>query len=78
MALRVWQARIIGLFGGILIGIFGGFTPQIEFLAALVVLISVIEVLNAKRIIKGWWGGLISGFLIGYSFYVLLKTWNAP
>jgi hypothetical protein len=73
--MKVRDARILGFVVGALTVIVGGFEAQIEFVSVFLLLMGVIELLMAKKIIKGWMGGLISGFSLGCSVLILLKAY---
>lgn len=63
--MRVYTAKIIGFFAGLILG--GAFVTEIEFLGLFVGLVTVVEIFRVKgQIMKGPWAGLVFGILAGY------------
>jgi len=68
--MRVYYARIIGFFVGLVFG--GTLARQIEILGVFIGLITVVEIFRVKgQLLKGPWAGLIFGILAGYFLHNL-------
>lgn len=66
--MKVYSAKIIGLFAGLLFG--GYFSSQLIFLGTVVGLIGVVELVRNKgQLLKGPYAGLIVGILAGYFLF---------
>jgi len=71
--MKVWKNQIIGLALGLFLG--GAFAPSLEFLAVIVVFITVISIIFRRNIMKGPLWGFVIGLLVGYSFRPYLTGW---
>jgi len=73
--MKVRNATIIGLVVGFLFG--NMFPAQLSFLGFLTLGLSVLGIIFNKRIMKGWFFGLVLGVLSGYAlqtyFYEYFK-----